>query len=530
MKRCMATISLAGDLDSRVRAIAAAGFDGIELTEDDVMNGELSPEGVGQFVRDLGLEIYLYQPIRDIEGVSPEQFERNLRRVERTLRVMDRIGVTTMQICSNVTTAVSADPQLAADQLRQIADRAAKRDFRVAYEPIGWGKYVNHWQQGWEIVQLADHPSLGICLDSYHVASGGDDPSGMAAIPPDKIFIVQISDNPHLNGDHLAISRAHRLFPGEGDFDSAGYLASILATGYDGVVSLEIFDEAGRHGCASEAAPRGLQALNVTIDQARSRLSGPVSATALSLSGISRIRIGATENTDVLLDLLGSSVCIDPTGTGITGIEWSDAGGAAKFTASSLRSKVSHAVVTKPGGTSRIDHVTLAIPSNSFDAEVLFIRSVLGLEVERGPYVVGALAPMRAGIARSQSGRPLLRLDHALDAFDRIVISTDDVEAAATRARSLGVLVEPPAGYYDIVASRFEFDGAQLERLKTHGLLYDEDASGTYLHCVAGPFDRLLVEFAERRGYAGTAEVSGPVMSRKLSLLAENGSSTRTLL
>ena len=41
------------------------GFDGIEIFEQDFIAHDGSPREVGQMVRDLGLEILLFQPFRD---------------------------------------------------------------------------------------------------------------------------------------------------------------------------------------------------------------------------------------------------------------------------------------------------------------------------------------------------------------------------------------------------------------------------------------------------------------------------------
>jgi 4-hydroxyphenylpyruvate dioxygenase len=59
----------------------------------------------------------------------------------------------------------------------------------------------------------------------------------------DRIFFVQLGDAPRMNLDALTLRRNHSRMPGEGDFDVAGFLRAVLATGYSGTVSLEIFNE-----------------------------------------------------------------------------------------------------------------------------------------------------------------------------------------------------------------------------------------------------------------------------------------------
>jgi 4-hydroxyphenylpyruvate dioxygenase len=103
----------------------------------------------------------------------------------------------------------------------------------------------------WNLVRQADHPALGVILDSFHTLSLKGDPSAIRDIPGDKIFFVQMADAPILAMDVLEWSRHFRCFPGQGEMDLAGFLAPILATGYRGPLSLEIFNDGFR------AAPPG---------------------------------------------------------------------------------------------------------------------------------------------------------------------------------------------------------------------------------------------------------------------------------
>ena len=65
MKAGIATVSIAGDLPEKLAAIAAAGFDGVEIFEQDFIAHDGGPAEVGRMVRDHGLEIMLFQPFAD---------------------------------------------------------------------------------------------------------------------------------------------------------------------------------------------------------------------------------------------------------------------------------------------------------------------------------------------------------------------------------------------------------------------------------------------------------------------------------
>jgi 4-hydroxyphenylpyruvate dioxygenase len=98
--KCIATVCLSGTLPEKLEAAAAAGFDGIEIFENDLLNFDGSPDRVRQMAADLGLAIMLYQPFRDFEAMPRELFARNLARAERKFDVMAELGVETVLVSS----------------------------------------------------------------------------------------------------------------------------------------------------------------------------------------------------------------------------------------------------------------------------------------------------------------------------------------------------------------------------------------------------------------------------------------------
>ena len=92
MKTAIATVSISGDLTEKLAAIAAAGFDGVEIFENDFLAFDGGPGEVGRMVRDHGLEISLFQPFRDFEGMPEPQRTRAFDRAERKFDVMQELG------------------------------------------------------------------------------------------------------------------------------------------------------------------------------------------------------------------------------------------------------------------------------------------------------------------------------------------------------------------------------------------------------------------------------------------------------
>jgi 3-dehydroshikimate dehydratase len=261
MKTSIATVSLSGSLIEKLHACAAAGFDGVELFEPDLIANDHSPEEIRALARRLGLSLELYQPLRDIEGVDEATFADNLRRADATFATAQRLGIGVVLVCSNVATATVDSDEVSADQLRQLGDLAQRYGIKVAFEALAWGRFVDDYRRAWRIVQRADHPNIGVCLDSFHVLSRGHDPAAIEDIPAEKIFFLQLADAPALKMDVLSWSRHHRLFPGEGDFDLATFVSHVLATGYGGPLSLEVFNDTFRQTDPDRTAVHALRSL-----------------------------------------------------------------------------------------------------------------------------------------------------------------------------------------------------------------------------------------------------------------------------
>lgn len=274
MLRSIATVSLSGTLRQKLEAASAARFDGIEIFEADLTYFDGSAQDVRQLAADLGLEITLFQPFRDFEGTPRERQLRNLDRAERKFDLMEALGVRLLLLCSNVAPDTILEDAAAIEDLGLVAERAARRGIRIGYEALAWGRHVRTWSHAWRLVQAVDNPSLGLLVDSFHTLSLGDDPSGLAQVPGERIFFAQVADAPKLDMDVLSWSRHFRCFPGQGDLDVAGFLAPVIASGYGGPISLEVFNDDFRAASARLTASDGIRSLLYLEELTRARMAG----------------------------------------------------------------------------------------------------------------------------------------------------------------------------------------------------------------------------------------------------------------
>jgi 4-hydroxyphenylpyruvate dioxygenase len=474
----IATVCLSGTLEDKLAAAAAAGFDGVEIFENDLVASSWSPREVRDYCAELGLSIDLYQPFRDFEAVPPEVHTANLRRAERKFDVMAELGTDLMLVCSSVSQSTVDDDDLAAEQLHELAARAAERGFRIAYEALAWGRFVDTYDHSWRIVRRAGHPALGVCLDSFHILSKGSDPRLIRTIPAEKLFFLQLADAPRLDMNVLSWSRHHRLFPGQGTFDLSVFLGHVLATGYDGPLSLEVFNDVFRQADPRPAAldaMRSLLTLQESVGVTRLPAAPVLNGHAFTelavdeatghrvektLTGLGFVRSGRHRSKPVQLWQQGAArVLLNTsarTGAAVSAlaVESADPAGSARRAQRLLapllprEHKVDEAglaSVAAPDGTSvffcrtgaddadswlsdfdvesstaggtaitGVDHIALTQPFDRFDEGALFYRAVLGLDLGEVTEFAAPFGLVRTRAVTSAAQRVRISLDSAL--------------------------------------------------------------------------------------------------------------------
>jgi 4-hydroxyphenylpyruvate dioxygenase len=588
----VATVCLSGTLEDKLVAAAGAGFDGIEVFEPDLVASPWSPAELAARCADLGLAIDLYQPFRDLDSTDPATVARNRRRARAKFDVMAALGVDTVLVCSAVAPdAVTDDDELAA-QLHAAAELADERGLRIAYEALAWGTHVSTWDHSWDLVRAADHPALGLCLDSFHVLSRGGDPAGFTAVPGEKLFFLQLADAPQLSMDVLQWSRHHRLFPGQGAFELPAFLGSVLAAGYAGPLSLEVFNDVFRQSDPARTAVdamRSLLALEAALpvdplvlpparaltghaftELAVDGSSGPVVADVLGRLGFAHtgqhrskpvqlweqgsarvlLNAGAARPADGEAAVVALAVeSVDPTGSAAR----AEALLAPVLPRTRGNAEAELSAVAAPDGTqvffartgpdgwpadflptgetsagaglTRTDHVGLTQPFDAYDEAGLFYDSVLGLDAGSGSEVAAPFGLVRSrGVTTPDRG---VRLALSVSLLRRgsgwapgvpdpqhVAFATDDAVGTARALRAAGApLLAVPANYHDDLDARLDLDPALLADLREHGLLYDADADGAFLHLYTEVLGgRVFFEVVQRlAGYDGYGAVNSPV-------------------
>lgn len=245
----MDTITLAGPLEAKLAAMAAAGFTQVMLGARDIAGHPGGVDAAVRAVRSSGLRPTGFQVLRDFEGLSGHLHDYKVDIAKSMLRMCEALGSRVLLACSSTSRHATQDLDALARDLRKLAMLAVPLGIRIAYEGLSWGRTVNEFTTSWDVVARADCPNLGIGLDSFHIFAAGTSLDAIEEIDPERIFLVQLSDfmwneTPSFE-ERMTTARTFRVFPGEGVHTEA--LADLVlrlhALGYAGDYSFEVFND-----------------------------------------------------------------------------------------------------------------------------------------------------------------------------------------------------------------------------------------------------------------------------------------------
>jgi len=245
----MDTITLAGTLEAKLRAVRAAGFTQVMLNAGDIAGHPGGEDVAVAAVRASGLRVTGFQVLRDFEGLSGHLHAYKVDVAKAMLQMCRALGSRVLLACSSTSAHASGSEELLIRDLQKLAMLAVPLDIRIAYEALSWGRHVSEYVQAWAIVQAAGRENLGVCLDSYHILANRTGLEALPGIDPRKVFLVQLSDfmwqEVRSPEDRIDTARHFRVFPGEGVHGEQlmALVRALDAMGYRGDYSFEVFND-----------------------------------------------------------------------------------------------------------------------------------------------------------------------------------------------------------------------------------------------------------------------------------------------
>jgi 2-keto-myo-inositol isomerase len=245
----MDTITLAGPLAAKLRAIKQAGFGQVMMAARDIVGHADGWQAAVAEVKASGLRVTGFQVLRDFEGLSDHLHDYKVDIARSMIEMCAALGSPVLLACSSTSRHATPDEAVIARDLRKLAMMALPHGIKVAFEGLSWGRHINDVVGAWRMVERADAPNLGIGVDSFHSFATRTPTEALQDVDPDKIYLVQLADfmwqEIRTVEERIETARHFRVFPGEGvHSDELRRLVTELdRMGYRGDYSFEVFND-----------------------------------------------------------------------------------------------------------------------------------------------------------------------------------------------------------------------------------------------------------------------------------------------
>jgi sugar phosphate isomerase/epimerase len=245
----MDTISLAGPLQAKLKAIEQAGFSQVMLAARDLVGHGDGWQAAVEEVKQSGLRVTGFQVLRDFEGLSGHLHDYKVDIARSMIEMCAALGSPILLACSSTSRHATNDEAAIARDLRKLAMMALPHGIKVAFEGLSWGRHINDVVGAWRVVERANAPNLGIGVDSFHSFAMRTPTEALQDVDPDKIYLVQLADfmwqEIRTVEERIETARHFRVFPGEGvhSDETRRLVIELDRMGYRGDYSFEVFND-----------------------------------------------------------------------------------------------------------------------------------------------------------------------------------------------------------------------------------------------------------------------------------------------
>lgn len=233
-------------LEEKIRIAAKTGFDAIEPWEGELHEYEQkggSLADLGKRVRDAGLFVPSVIGLWNAIPATREEFDKSLVDSRRRMRQAAAVGAEHIQVVPQPARPWQEfDPKWAADRYRELLEIGLD-EFKInpAMVFVQFLPGCARMGQAAAIAIDADHPRAKIIPDVFHMHITHSGFKGIRHLRGDFFAIFQFNDAPAApTTDQL--KDEHRVFPGDGILPLADILRDLLAIGYAGCISLELYN------------------------------------------------------------------------------------------------------------------------------------------------------------------------------------------------------------------------------------------------------------------------------------------------
>lgn len=244
-------------LMEKIRIAGQVGYRAIELWNDDLQAYQEQGGSLGDVrkaLEDYGLVV---PTVIALHGWLGSEGEAHTQALEEAKRRMEQAVDVGAEFIVSSPPMDSCDLSCGGVDYRELLELGRSMGVRPAMEYLGFVQSVYTIEQAWQIVEDADHPDSSLIMDPFHILRGGGSIESIALVPADKIAIWHWNDAPS-DKPFAEQTDADRVMPGDGIGPLQRIEELALAQGYEGFVSLELFNPALWEEDPEEVARIGL--------------------------------------------------------------------------------------------------------------------------------------------------------------------------------------------------------------------------------------------------------------------------------
>jgi 2-keto-myo-inositol isomerase len=238
--------TMTADMETDIRAAAAAGYDLIELRSNKLYTylENHSVDDLKRLLDEAGIGVLSINTLEHITWRSDEDYDLIKAECARLCEISAVIGCPyVLSVPGALRQGPKTDQETVDESVRvlnELADIAGPFDIKIGFEFLGEaGNSVQTLDVGSKIVDLVGRDSVGNVIDTYHFYAGGSSYEAVDRLDPEKLFIFHINDAEDLPKEQLDDSK--RLYPGLGILPITEIKEHLDGIGWDGPVSVEIF-------------------------------------------------------------------------------------------------------------------------------------------------------------------------------------------------------------------------------------------------------------------------------------------------
>ena len=225
----------------KIELTAQAGFAGIELWVNDVYEyigrgGEV--RDVEQALADHGLMVPCMIACRQWGEASPLEYPIMLDEARRRMELATRLG-SPYFVCTPP--RESCDAQQLTDRYADLLHVGREIGIRPTFEYIGFFKSVPGLALAHQIAAATGDPDATVILDSFHNWNSGSTHDDLRALPLEMISHYHVNDA-HPDKPMGTQTDPDRVMLGDGPIDLGAEIEILKTKGYQGTVSLELFN------------------------------------------------------------------------------------------------------------------------------------------------------------------------------------------------------------------------------------------------------------------------------------------------